>query len=346
MNVIGKKCVFIIAEAGVNHNGQLEPAYQLVDKAKEAGADAVKFQTFNPKKLVSKVAKMATYQKNNIGKEKSQQEMLTELTLEKKDFLKIKEYCDEKKILFLSTPFDEESADFLKGLIPYYKIGSGEITNLPFLKHVAKKGKPIILSTGMSFLGEVETAVKAIQEVDHGLELYLLHCTTNYPCPINEVNLKAMLTLKEAFKLPVGYSDHTKGIEVPIAAVAMGAKIIEKHFTLDNNMEGPDHKASLEPDELKEMVLRIRNIEKALGDGIKKPNESELKIREVARKVLVSNKKLNQGSVIRKEDIDIKRAGCGISPYELDIVVNRKLVKDIDEDDPLTWEHFLGNHYE
>lgn len=339
--MIGKKRAFIIAEAGVNHNGKLVLAYQLVDKAKEAGVDAIKFQTFNPKKLVSKVAKMATYQRDNIGKEKSQQEMLSELTLEKKDFVKIKEYCEKKEILFLSTPFDEESVDFLEDLVPYYKIGSGEITNLPFLKHIAKKGKPIILSTGMSYLGEVETAVKAIQEIDDDLELYLLHCTTNYPCPINEVNLKAMQTLKEAFKLPVGYSDHTKGIEVPIAAVALGARIIEKHFTLDNNMEGPDHKASLEPDELKEMVFRIRNIEKALGDGIKKPNRSEIKIREVARKVLVSNKKLTQGSVIRRGDIEIKRAGRGILPHELEIIENHKLVKDIDEDEPLTWDHFF-----
>ncbi len=341
INVINRDKTFIIAEAGVNHNGKVELAYQLVDKAKEAGVDAVKFQTFNPKKLVSKLAKMATYQKKNIGKEKSQQEMLSELTLQKEDFLKLKEYCDKREILFLSTPFDYESADFLETLIPYYKIGSGEVTNLPFLKHIAEKGKPIFLSTGMSYLGEVEKSVQVIKSANNRIELTLLHCTTNYPCPVNEVNLRAMLTLKEAFKIPVGYSDHTRGIEVPIAAVAMGAEIIEKHFTLDNNMEGPDHKASLEPYELKEMVLRIRNIEKALGDGIKKPNESEIKIMEVARKVLVMKKALNTGERIKREDIEIKRAGKGISPYDLEKVLGKELIKEIREDEIITWEHFM-----
>jgi len=339
--MIGKDKVFIIAEAGVNHNGKLDLAFQLVDKAKEAEVDAVKFQTFNPKKLVSKAAKMATYQKNNIGKEKTQREMLTELILSKESFQKLKKYCDKQEILFLSTPFDDESADFLDGLVPYYKIGSGEVTNLPFLRYIASMGKPIILSTGMSYLGEVERAIIEITSVNEKLELSLLHCTTNYPCPVNEVNLKAMQTLKESFKRPVGYSDHTKGIEVPIAAVAMGAQIIEKHFTLDNNMEGPDHKASLEPNELKEMVLRIRNIEQALGDGIKRPNVSEKKIMEVARKVLVVNKDLDQGNILHKKDIEIKRAGKGISPYDLEKVAERKLIKKINEDEPLTWEHLM-----
>jgi len=336
----GKK-VFIIAEAGVNHNGKLKLAYKLVDKAKEAGVDAVKFQTFNPKKLVSKMAKMATYQKKNIGKEKTQQEMLSELSLKKEDFLKIKDYCDKNGIMFLSTPFDEDSADFLEPLVPYFKIGSGEITNLPFLRHIASKRKPIILSTGMSYLGEVETAVNTIKAMNSEIELYLLHCTTNYPCPINEVNLKAMHTLREAFKLPIGYSDHTQGIEVPIAAVAMGAQIIEKHFTLDNTMEGPDHKASLEPEELKEMALKIRNIELALGDGIKKPNESEIKIKQVARKVLVINRNLEKDDEIKRAYIEIKRAGKGISPYDLEKVIGRRLVKKIDEDEPLTWDHLM-----
>ena len=339
--MIGKDKVFIIAEAGVNHNGKLELAFQLVDKAKEAGVDAVKFQTFNPKKLVSKAAKMATYQKNNIGKEKTQREMLTELILSKESFQKLKKYCDKQEILFLSTPFDDESADFLDGLVPYFKIGSGEVTNLPFLRYIASKGKAIILSTGMSYLGEVERAINEIISVNEKLELYLLHCTTNYPCPVNEVNLKAMLTLKESFKRSVGYSDHTKGIEVPIAAVAMGAWIIEKHFTLDNTMEGPDHKASLEPNELKEMVLRIRNIEQALGDGIKKPNESEKKIMAVARKVLVANKDLKQGDILHGEDIEIKRAGKGITPYDLEKLTGRRLIKKIKEDEPLTWDHFM-----
>lgn len=339
--MVVKDKVFIIAEAGVNHNGQLELAFQLVERAKEAGVDAVKFQTFNPKKLVSRAAKMAAYQKNNIGKEKTQQEMLTELTLKKEDFLKLKKYCEDKEILFLSTPFDDESADFLEEIVPCFKIGSGEVTNLPFLRYIASKGKPIILSTGMSYLGEVERAVYEIKEVNKNPELYLLHCTTNYPCPINEVNLKAMQTLKEAFKLPIGYSDHTKGIEVPIAAVAMGARIIEKHFTLDNTMEGPDHKASLEPAELKEMVDRIRNIEQALGDGIKRPNASEMKIMEVARKVLVVNRKLKEGEILQREDIEIKRAGKGISPYDLEKVTGRRLIKQIMEDEPLTWDHLM-----
>lgn len=336
-----KNEVFIIAEAGVNHNGDIALAYQLIDKAVDADCDAVKFQTFNPKKLVSKKTKMASYQEKNTGKNQTQQQMLEKLTFKKDDFIELKKYCDKKNIIFLSTPFDEESADLLYDLVPYYKIGSGDLTNHKLLEHIAKKNKPMILSTGMSYLKEVEKAIQVIKQVNNKIELFLLHCTTNYPCPIEEVNLKAMITLKDAFKLPVGYSDHTEGIEIPIAATALGANIIEKHFTLDKTMEGPDHKTSLEPEELKEMVKKIRNIEKALGDGIKQPNESEKEIMQFARKVLVINKNMKAGSLITKSNIEIKRAGKGINPEFIDIIVGKKLIKDIDEDEAIQWKHLM-----
>ena len=333
--------VFIIAEAGVNHNGNIELAKKLIDVAKEAGADAIKFQTFKAEKVISKYAEMATYQKNNLKKSMKQIEMARGFELKFRDFTELKEYCDKKDIVFLSSPFDEESVDFLDGLVPYYKVPSGEIINYPYLKLIASKGKPVILSTGMATLSDVEKALNTIKEVDPKIEIYLLHCTTNYPCPYNEVNLKAMLTLKEAFKLPVGYSDHTLGIEVPVAAVAMGACIVEKHFTLDKNLPGPDHKASLEPHELKMMVRSIRNIEKALGNGIKSPNKSELSIMKNVRKSLVAKKDIRKGTKISVEDVAIKRPGTGISPEFLDIIDGKILTKDIREDEPLTWEHFF-----
>jgi N,N'-diacetyllegionaminate synthase len=332
--------VFIIAEAGVNHNGSIELAKKLVDVAKNADADAVKFQTFKSSKVISKKATMAEYQKQNIGKETSQLDMILPLELTYSQFTEIKKYCDQIGILFLSTPFDEDSVDFLDTLVPLFKIGSGEITNFPLLRKIAQKSKPIILSTGMSYLGEVERAIAVIVQEGNS-NLSLLHCTTNYPCHFDEVNLNAMITLKEAFKLPIGYSDHTIGIVVPIAAVAMGAKIIEKHFTLDKNLPGPDHKASLDPCELKKMVEAIRNIEQALGDGIKKPNQSEFKVMTVARKSLVAARNLKAGEIVLENDIAVKRPGDGIKPEFIDILVGKKLVKDIEEDEVLSWEYFF-----
>ena len=338
--MIDQEKTFVIAEAGVNHNGSLDMALKLIDVAKKAGADAVKFQTFKSNKVISKMVKMADYQKKNIGKDESQLEMIKKLELDFNSFIKIKEYCDKIGITFLSSPFDKESADFLEDLVPYYKIPSGEVINLPFLEHIAKKNKPMIVSTGMSYLGEVENAVRTIMKTGNK-NITLLHCTTNYPTPYEEVNLKAMLTLKEAFKLPVGYSDHTLGIEVPIAAVALGAKVIEKHFTLDRTLPGPDHKASLEPDELKSMVDSIRNIEKALGDGIKKPNPSEEKIKNIVRKRLVASRNLNAGEIISETDISIKRSNTGLSPEYYNVIVGRKLIKKIEEDEGFTLEHFM-----
>lgn len=333
--------VFIIAEAGVNHNGNLSNALKLVEIAKGAGANAVKFQTFVAEKLVSKSTSMAQYQKNNINKVTSQFEMIKTLELSFEDFLNIKSYCDKIGILFLSTPFDSVSVDFLNDLVPLYKVGSGEITNYPLLKRIAQKGKSIILSTGMCNLGEVEKAISVIQQ-EGNKDISLLHCTTNYPCPYEEVNLNAMLTLKESFKLPVGYSDHTLGIEVPIAAVALGAKIIEKHFTLDKNLPGPDHKASADPIELKEMIKAIRNIETSMGDGIKKPNKSEFEVMTVARKSLVAIRNLKAGDTINESDIAIKRPGNGIKPDLLDIVIGKKLLRDVEEDELLSWECFIS----
>ncbi len=340
MNGIDTSKVFIIAEAGVNNNGRLDLAYQLIDAAKNAGADAVKFQTFKAENVVSKLADKAEYQKKTTGSDKSQLEMIKELEISFDDFIKLKKYCDKKGIMFLSTPFDHQSIDFLYDLVDIYKIPSGEIINYPYLKHIAAKNKSIIMSTGMANLGEVEEAVNTIREVNSEAEISLLHCTTNYPTPYEEVNLKAMQILVAAFKLPVGYSDHTLGIEVPIAAVAMGAKIIEKHFTLDKNLPGPDHKVSLEPDELKEMVKAIRNIEMALGDGIKKPNKSEIEIMKVARRSLIATRDIRSGEIIKDSDITIKRPGVGIPPKFKEIVIGMKLVNDIRQDEPFRWENF------
>ncbi len=332
--------VFIIAEAGVNHNGRLDLAYQLIDVAKDAGADAIKFQTFKAENVVSKLADKAEYQKKTTGSDKSQLEMIKRLELSFDDFVKLKKYCDKKEIMFLSTPFDYQSIDFLYDLVDIYKIPSGEIINYPYLKYIAAKNKPIIMSTGMANLGEVEEAINTIREVNSEAEISLLHCTTNYPTSYEEVNLNAMQTLVAAFKLPVGYSDHTLGIEVPIAAVAMGAKIIEKHFSLDKNLPGPDHKASLEPGELKEMVKAIRNIEMALGDGIKKPNKSEIEIMKVARRSLTATRDIRVGEIIKESDIAIKRPGTGIMPKFKEIIIGMKLINDIRQEEPFRWENF------
>lgn len=305
--------VMIIAEAGVNHNGSYDLACKLVDAAKEAGADIIKFQTFKAKNLVTDDAPKADYQKETTG-DASQQSMLEKLELSYEDFIRLKAYCDHVGITFLSTPFDMESVGFLDELgIPFWKIPSGEITNYPYLVALAKTGRPIVMSTGMCDMKEIRDAVDVLKE-NGATDIKLLHCNTEYPTPMEDVNLRAMDTMREAFGCEVGYSDHTRGIEVPIAAVAMGAAIIEKHFTLDRNMEGPDHKASLEPDELKQMVQSIRNIETALGSGIKKPSPSEEKNRAVVRKSIVAKRDIKLGEVFTEENLTTKRPGTGMSP--------------------------------
>jgi len=327
--------VFIIAEAGVNHNGDINLAYKLIDIAKEARVDAIKFQTFKTEKMITKYADLASYQKKNLNTKESQYEMIKKLELSYKDFKKLKNYCDKIKIIFLSTPDEECSLNFLVDElnIPIIKIGSGEVTNLPYLRKIASKNKPLILSTGMANLGEIERAIDTIRLVNSKVKISLLHCTTNYPSSFEEVNLKAMQTLVAAFKLPVGYSDHTLGIEVPVAAVAMGAKIIEKHFTLDKNMKGPDHKASLEPYELKNMVVSIRNIKKALGNGIKKPSNSEKKNIKIVRGSIVASCNIKKGDVFTKNNISVKRPGTGISPIRWDEIIGKKAVKKFEKDE-------------
>lgn len=327
--------VFIIAEAGVNHNGDYDTACRLIDAAKEAGADCIKFQTFKSENLVSRSAGKAEYQKRNTD-DSSQLEMLKKLELSFEQFRKLKKYCKETGICFLSTPFDFDSIEFLDSLdMPFWKIPSGEVTNLPYLIALARTGKPVIMSTGMCDMAEIKAAIDLLR--DNGTKVIkLLHCNTEYPTPFEDVNLYAMQTLRDEFGLEVGYSDHTKGIEVPIAAVALGAEVIEKHFTLDRNMEGPDHKASLEPAELKEMVLSIRHIEQALGTGDKMPSPSERKNIEVARKSIVASKKIKAGEILTELNVTIKRPGTGISPMRWFEVLGTKAVKDFEEDELIT----------
>ncbi|AST56848.1 N-acetylneuraminate synthase [Thermoanaerobacterium thermosaccharolyticum] len=325
--------VFIIAEAGVNHNGDIENAKKLIYVAKKSGADAVKFQTFKSEKVISKFAQKAEYQKETTGESDTQLDMVKKLELPYKDFKELKKYCDEVEINFMSTPFDLDSIEFLNELnIDVFKIPSGEITNLPYLIKIAQTNKPIIMSTGMSTLDEIEAAINILRQNGSG-EITLLHCTTEYPAPYKDVNLRAMKTLRERFKVNVGYSDHTKGIEIPIAAVAMGAAVIEKHFTLDRNMEGPDHKASLEPDELKAMVQAIRNVESALGDGIKRPTESEIKNITIARKSIIAKRDIKKGEIFTEENITVKRPGNGISPMKWFEVLGKTAVRDFKEDE-------------
>lgn len=327
--------VFVIAEAGVNHNGSLELAKKLVDAAKDAGADCVKFQTFVSKNVVSKNAVKAEYQKQQTQAEESQHDMLKKLELSFNEFLELNEYSKSKDIEFLSTAFDFDSIDFLDNIgISRWKIPSGDITNLPYLMKIAQLNKPVILSTGMSTMDDIRSAISTLKEYGTG-ELIVLHCTTEYPTPFNDVNLKSMLTIKEEFNVQVGYSDHTKGIEVPIAAVALGATVIEKHFTLNRNMEGPDHKASLEPDELKEMVASIRHIESALGDGKKQPAESEKKNMAVARKSIIAKQNIKAGEIFTKEKLTVKRPGDGISPMRWFEVIGKVASRDFEEDELL-----------
>lgn len=324
---------FIIAEAGINHNGSFELAKQLVDKAVWAGADCIKFQTFNSKNLVSKDAQKAEYQKKTTDSSESQLEMLKKLELSKEEFIELRDYCNQKGIMFLSTPFDLESIDFLASIgVKTWKIPSGEITNYPFLRAIGKRKESVIMSTGMCTLDEVRDAIKVLK--DFGTtDITLLHCTTEYPAPYDSVNLKAMLTLQKEFGFKVGYSDHTNGIEVPVAAVAMGASVIEKHFTLDKNMEGPDHKASLEPDELKLMVQSIRNVEVALGDGKKQPSDAEKKNIAIARKSIVAACEIKKGEIFTEENLTAKRPGNGISPMNWAEVLGKIAKRDFSEDE-------------
>jgi N,N'-diacetyllegionaminate synthase len=315
----------IIAEAGVNHNGSIDRAKKLVDVACEAGADFVKFQTFKAKTVVTRTADKAEYQKESTGAAESQFEMIKKLELNRTAHLELIQHCGKRDIRFLSTAFDHDSIDLLAELnIPFYKIPSGEITNLPYLRHVGRMGKPIIMSTGLSTLEEVRVAMEIL--LTAGLQkedLTILHCNTEYPTPMADVNLRAMLTIRDELGVNVGYSDHTLGIEVPVAAVAMGACVIEKHFTLDRNMPGPDHAASLEPDELKSMVSAIRNIEQALGYGEKKPSPSETNNIVVVRKSIVAKKDIKKGEVLSDSNLDTKRPGTGISPMEWDAYIGK-----------------------
>jgi N-acetylneuraminate synthase/N,N'-diacetyllegionaminate synthase len=328
----------IIAEAGVNHNGNIELAKKLIDVAAEAGVDYVKFQTFKAENLVSKSAKKAAYQIKNTNEEGSQYDMLKNLELDLATHHVLIDYCNSKSIQFLSTGFDLESLDLLNDLkINIFKVPSGEITNLPYLKKIASFNKPVILSTGMCTLKEVKEAFQVI--LDNGIpkeNITILHCNTEYPTPMEDVNLKAMLTIQEELNVKVGYSDHTLGIEVPIAAVAMGAVCVEKHFTLDKTMKGPDHKASLEPNELNQMVLSIRNIEKALGNGRKEPSKSEQKNRAIARKSIHINNNLSKGHILTEDDFIMMRPGDGISPMDYEKLIGRKIVS------ALTHQHKLS----
>lgn len=335
----------IIAEAGVNHNGDLELAKGLIDVAAGAGADFVKFQTFKADKLVSRDAQKAAYQKKNLGgSDDSQFEMLKKLEMPEEWHHLLIAYAAEKGIPFLSTGFDEESIDFLAALkMPFFKVPSGELTNKPFLQHIAEKGKPVVVSTGMATMAEVEAALEVLRDagVPHD-KLTVLHCNTEYPTPYGDVNLRAMNTIARQLGVAVGYSDHTLGIEVPIAAVALGARVIEKHFTLDRTLPGPDHAASLEPAELVAMVKAIRNIEAAMaGSGLKTPSASESKNIAVARKSVHLKHPMEAGQVIRKENLEMKRPGDGISPMDVDLLINRCVNKSLPAGHKLTQSDLL-----
>ncbi|EAH8849953.1 N-acetylneuraminate synthase [Campylobacter lari] len=327
--------VVVIAEAGVNHNGDLNLAKKLIEVASEAGADYVKFQTFRTEFCISKNAQKAEYQLKTTSHEESQFDMIKKLELSKQDHEILIEHCKKCNIKFLSTAFDLESIDLLVELgVEIFKIPSGEITNLPYLKKIAKLNKNIILSTGMANLSEIEMALDVL--TDNGTQrnkITILHCNSEYPTPFKDVNLKAMQTIKEAFKLPVGYSDHTLGVIIPIAAVAMGACVIEKHFTLDKNMQGPDHLASLNPDELKTMVQSIRELEQALGNGIKKPSKSETKNINIGRKSLVAASPIKKGDFFTEKNLGVKRPGNGISPMEWDNIIGKVAEKNFDIDE-------------
>ena len=325
--------IIIIAEAGVNHNGSLAAAKQMVLAARNAGADYIKFQTFSPEKLVSVYAEKAEYQKQTTGTEESQLEMLKKLALTQEDFLELKTYCRQQGIGFLSTPFDLDSIHFLDKLnMDFWKLPSGEITNLPYLLEIAGTGKPVVMSTGMCGMEEIRQAVDCLKKAGTP-EITLLHCNTEYPTPMEDVNLKAMITMEKEFCLPVGYSDHTRGIEIPVAAAALGACVLEKHFTLDRGMEGPDHQASLEPEELKAMVTAVRNVEEALGSGKKEPSQSEQTNRAVARKSIVAKCRIKKGERFSEENLTVKRPGTGISPMRWPELMGQTADRDYAEDE-------------
>jgi len=330
------KRTLIIAEAGVNHNGDIAKAKALIDKGAEAGVDYVKFQTFKAEKLVTKQAQRASYQDKNTQNNDSQYEMLKKLELSQTLHQELMDYCNQKGVKFLSTGFDSESLVFLAQLgITIAKVPSGEITNLPYLRQVASLFPEVILSTGMATIDEIKDAVKVL--IDNGVskdKITILHCNTEYPTPIEDVNLKAMLHIQRELGLPIGYSDHTLGIEVPIAAVALGATVIEKHFTLDKTLPGPDHKASLEPNELKAMVSAIRNIEKAIGgSGLKEVSKSEEKNKPIARKSIVASTDIKKGNIFTPENLTVKRPGTGISPMQWDEVIGKEAKRDFQEDE-------------
>lgn len=327
----------IIAEAGVNHNGSLDLALKLVDAAARAGADYVKFQTFKAEKLASRSAKKAEYQSRNTGTDDTQYSMLKKLELSQLDHIRLIEHCRERGVKFLSTAFDPESFAFLDRLgLPLWKIPSGEITNYPYLRAIGRTKKPVILSTGMATLPEIEEAVEVLTRFGTPKgQITLLHCTTEYPAPKNEVNLRAIATMRERFGLPVGYSDHTQGIEIPVAAVALGATVIEKHFTLDRTMDGPDHRASLEPDELREMVSQIRQVESALGTGVKEPSESEKKNIPIARKSVVAACNIAPGEPFTENNITAKRPGGGLSPMLWEQVIGKTAKRAFNPDEPI-----------
>lgn len=323
----------IIAEAGVNHNGSVKLAKQMIEEAAKAGADYIKFQTFKPEKLVSKYAQKADYQKKMTGSQESQLQMLEKLALSYDDFVELKKYCEQIGIGFLSTPFDEDSIRFLDSLdMDFWKIPSGEITNYPYLVQIAQTGRDIVLSTGMCEMDEIADAMKVLEENGAG-NISLLHCNTEYPTPYEDVNLLAMNQMREVFNKQVGYSDHTVGIEVPIAAVALGAEIIEKHFTLDKNMEGPDHKASLEPLELSQMICSIRHIEKSLGDGNKKRTASEHHNVVAVRKSIVAKCEIHKGELFTEKNLTVKRPSNGISPMKWNEIIGTRAQRDFLEDE-------------
>ncbi|MCF6365362.1 MAG: N-acetylneuraminate synthase [Bacteroidales bacterium] len=335
--------ITIIAEAGVNHNGDIETAKKLIDAAANAGVDYVKFQTFKAEQTVSKLAPKAEYQTENTNNKESQFDMIKKLELDKATHIELIKHCKKREIKFLSTAFDLDSIYTLKELgIGIWKIPSGEITNLPYLRKIGQQQQKIIMSTGMANLGEIEDALSVLEKAGTLRDdITVLHCNTEYPTPMQDVNLNAMITIKNAFKVNVGYSDHTLGIEIPIAASAMGATVIEKHFTLDKTMEGPDHKASLEPDELTAMVSAIRNVEKAMGNGIKKTSPSEEKNKAIARKSIVASKNIKKGEILNDNNITVKRPGTGISPMLWNNIIGRKINRDFNEDELINWEDLV-----
>jgi N,N'-diacetyllegionaminate synthase len=326
---------FIIAEAGVNHNGDIDLAYKLIDVAISAGADAVKFQAAIPELVTTDYAQKAAYQKNTSNAKESQLEMIRKILLPIEKFKFLKKYCDKKNIIFFSTAFDLVSLDYIEKIgQPFHKIPSGEITNLPYLRRIGQYGKPVFLSTGMAHQDEIEVVLNILeQEGTCRKDITVLHCNTEYPTPMIDVNLRAMLTIRDTFGVEVGYSDHTVGIEVAVAAVALGATVIEKHFTLDRKLPGPDHQASLEPEELKSMVIAIRNIEKAMGDGIKRPSSSEARNIPIARKSLVAAQAIQKGEVFCTTNLTVKRPGTGLSPMRWDEVLGCKAPRDFEIDD-------------